>query len=124
MATIQSDMRFALLHLASSSSSSSLSSSSVVSPTSVIRSLGPNLIRPRAAMARRALMTSFGLRAFSTGAGNDAVVKVSEKPAICTADEIHYVSVPNSDWRLALWRYHPLPKVRDLQHTRRLQRFV
>lgn len=117
MATIQSDMRFALLYVASS-----LSSSSVVSPTSVIRSLGPNLIRSRAAMARRVLMTSFGLRAFSTGAGNDAVFKVGEKPAICTADELHYVSVPNSDWRLALWRYHPPPKVRNLHHTHRLLR--
>lgn len=25
----------------------------------------------------------------------------------CTADELHYVSVSNSDWHLALWRYLP-----------------
>lgn len=31
--------------------------------------------------------------------------------SICTADELHYVSVPNSDWNLALWRYLPSPKV-------------
>lgn len=30
---------------------------------------------------------------------------------ICTADELHYVPVPNSDWRVALWRYLPSPKV-------------
>lgn len=30
---------------------------------------------------------------------------------IFTADELHYVSVPNSDWRLALWRYLPSSKV-------------
>lgn len=124
MATIQSDMRFAILHLAaaaayssssSSSSPSSLSSSMAVSPTSsVVRSLGPNLIRSRAAVARRARLASFGLRAFSNSddaLGNSAVVKVADKPAVCTADELHYVKVPNSDWRLALWRYRPPPKV-------------
>lgn len=37
--------------------------------------------------------------------------KVLNKPPICTADELHYVSVKNSDWRLALWRYHPSPQV-------------
>lgn len=34
--------------------------------------------------------------------------------SICTADELHYVSVPNSDWNLALWRYLPSPKVHSL----------
>ncbi|XP_031404954.1 uncharacterized protein LOC116213940 [Punica granatum] len=36
-------------------------------------------------------------------------VKTAEKPPICTADEIHYVPVSNSDWKLALWRYTPPP---------------
>lgn len=31
--------------------------------------------------------------------------------SICTADELHRVTVPNSDWKLALWRYLPSPKV-------------
>ncbi|GAB2223818.1 hypothetical protein Droror1_Dr00004560 [Drosera rotundifolia] len=35
------------------------------------------------------------------------VVGVSEKPATCTADELHYVSIPDSGWSLALWRYLP-----------------
>ncbi|XP_034711778.1 uncharacterized protein LOC117933432 isoform X2 [Vitis riparia] len=48
-------------------------------------------------------------RAFSTGAG-DVVEKIQEKPSICTADELHYVSMSNSDWRLALWRYAPSPQ--------------
>ncbi|KAI5441600.1 hypothetical protein KIW84_010893, partial [Lathyrus oleraceus] len=30
--------------------------------------------------------------------------------SICTADELHRVTVPNSDWKLALWRYLPSPK--------------
>jgi hypothetical protein len=30
-----------------------------------------------------------------------------DKPEMCTADELHYVSVPGTDWRLALWRYLP-----------------
>ncbi|KAG5586521.1 hypothetical protein H5410_046955 [Solanum commersonii] len=33
--------------------------------------------------------------------------KVSNKPSICTADELHYVSLSTCDWRLALWRYLP-----------------
>ncbi|CAK9136932.1 unnamed protein product [Ilex paraguariensis] len=36
--------------------------------------------------------------------------KNANKPSICTADELHYVSVHNSDWRLALWRYKGSPK--------------
>ncbi|XP_023746316.1 uncharacterized protein LOC111894474 isoform X1 [Lactuca sativa] len=42
--------------------------------------------------------------------------KVSNKPPICTADELHYVSVNNSDWRLALWRYHPSPQAKSRKH--------
>ncbi|KAI3763813.1 hypothetical protein L2E82_13810 [Cichorium intybus] len=42
--------------------------------------------------------------------------KVSNKPPICTADELHYVSVKNSDWRLALWRYHPSPQAKPRKH--------
>lgn len=38
-------------------------------------------------------------------------VKLPTKPPLCTADELHYVTVPNSDWRLALWRYFPSPQV-------------
>ena len=49
-------------------------------------------------------------KAFSNGAG-DVVEKFQEKPSICTADEVHYVSVSKSDWRLALWRYTPSPEV-------------
>lgn len=31
----------------------------------------------------------------------------SDKPEVCTADELHYVSVPGTAWQLALWRYPP-----------------
>jgi len=37
--------------------------------------------------------------------------RIDKKPAICTADEQHYVPVPNSNWTLALWRYLPSPQV-------------
>ena len=30
-----------------------------------------------------------------------------KKASICVGDELHYVSVLNSNWRLALWRYLP-----------------
>ncbi|KAB5544789.1 hypothetical protein DKX38_012901 [Salix brachista] len=58
---------------------------------------------------------SFRVRAFST-VSTEPVVKVPDKPRICTADELHYVSVPNSDWRLALWRYHPSPQAPPRNH--------
>ncbi|MED6132307.1 hypothetical protein PIB30_017741 [Stylosanthes scabra] len=66
---------------------------------------------------------SFRLRAFTNGGAGDssspaaaAAVKLPEKPSICTADELHYVSVSNSDWRLALWRYHPSPQAPRRNH--------
>ncbi|KAK2984221.1 hypothetical protein RJ640_013450 [Escallonia rubra] len=41
---------------------------------------------------------------------------VADKPSICTADELHYVPVRDSDWRLALWRYRPSPKAPQRNH--------
>lgn len=38
-------------------------------------------------------------------------LKAEKKPEICTADELHFVNVSNSEWKLALWRYLPSPKV-------------
>lgn len=46
----------------------------------------------------------------------NAVKRVAEKPPVCTADELHYVSIHNSDWRLALWRYKPPPKAPPRNH--------
>lgn len=55
------------------------------------------------------------LRAFSTNDGGDTTFhKVSNKQSLCTADELHYVSVNNSDWKLSLWRYIPPPQVQFL----------
>lgn len=53
--------------------------------------------------------TLFRPRCFSSSS-----VKLPTKPPLCTADELHYVSVPNSDWRLALWRYLPPPQVFEI----------
>ncbi|XP_047181260.1 uncharacterized protein LOC124847746 [Vigna umbellata] len=50
----------------------------------------------------------FRLRAFSTA--------VTDKPSVCTADELHYVSLSNSDWKLALWRYNPSPLAPPRNH--------
>ncbi|XP_050224521.1 uncharacterized protein LOC126674165 isoform X1 [Mercurialis annua] len=65
--------------------------------------------------------SSFRLRAFSSSSSTDSTqqqpsVKLPEKPPICTADELHYVSVPNSDWRLALWRYFPSSQAPPRNH--------
>ncbi|KAK6931545.1 hypothetical protein RJ641_003338 [Dillenia turbinata] len=70
---------------------------------------------------RRPALTSSVLRvsAFSNAStASDGVVgeKVVNKPSICTADELHYVKVPNSDWKLALWRYLPSPKAPTRNH--------
>ncbi|XVF84748.1 hypothetical protein PTKIN_Ptkin17bG0063700 [Pterospermum kingtungense] len=59
-------------------------------------------------------MASLGPLPFPRAFSNDATV--SEKPSICTADELHYVSPPNSNWRLALWRYHPPPQAPPRNH--------
>ncbi|TVT99367.1 hypothetical protein EJB05_55255, partial [Eragrostis curvula] len=40
----------------------------------------------------------------------------AEKPAICTADELHYAPVPGTEWRLALWRYRPPPEAPKRNH--------
>ncbi|WCJ24466.1 hypothetical protein M5689_006425 [Euphorbia peplus] len=82
--------------------------------------INPNLIFSRRLSCRlrsnfsslRSLSSSFRIRAFST----DDSLKLPDKPPICSADELHYVSVPNSDWRLALWRYHPSEKAPARNH--------
>ncbi|MBA0873177.1 hypothetical protein Goshw_028575 [Gossypium schwendimanii] len=93
---MQSDIRTAL-HVAFSSVGS-------LSPfRRSTLSLPPRCLRPAA---------SLGLlsRPFSTAAS------LPDKPSICTADELHYVSLPNSYWRLALWRYHPPPQATPRNH--------
>ncbi|KAJ6324412.1 hypothetical protein OIU76_011669 [Salix suchowensis] len=91
--------------------------------------VNPNLILSRAtassarlsfspllsSYSRISTPTSFLARAFSSEP-TEPVVKVPEKPPICTADELHYVSVSNSDWRPALWRYHPSPQAPPRNH--------
>ncbi|CAN8293376.1 unnamed protein product [Cochlearia groenlandica] len=59
----------------------------------------------------RLLTPPFRPRAFSSSS-----VKLPTKPPLCTADELHYVSVPNSDWRLSLWRYLPSPQAPTRNH--------
>ncbi|KAJ7943102.1 Alpha/beta hydrolase family protein [Quillaja saponaria] len=110
MATIQSDILSAF-HIASST----------------FRSYSPYLILSRASSRRVVPLwswsssttvvptTSLRLRAFSSDSC-EAIIKVRDKPSICTADELHYVSVPNSDWRLALWRYRPPPEAPPRNH--------
>ncbi|XWS50771.1 hypothetical protein CRYUN_Cryun12cG0116300 [Craigia yunnanensis] len=39
-----------------------------------------------------------------------------KKPNICTADELHYVKVEKSEWRVALWRYLPSPVAPSRNH--------
>ncbi|KAH1091517.1 hypothetical protein J1N35_018774 [Gossypium stocksii] len=39
-----------------------------------------------------------------------------KKPNICTADELHYVHVDKSEWKVALWRYLPSPQAPTRNH--------
>ncbi|XP_070027522.1 uncharacterized protein [Nicotiana sylvestris] len=71
---------------------------------------------------RWAIHAPAGLPSFSAGEPVAAVVsppqmlrpraggKTSPKPSVCTADELHYVPLPNNEWKLALWRYLPSPQ--------------
>ncbi|KAG4149156.1 hypothetical protein ERO13_D05G324400v2 [Gossypium hirsutum] len=72
----------------------------------------PRRFRPRPPSLHSHSSTS--LRPLPRAFSNDPAV--TEKPSICTADELHYVPLPNSDWRLALWRYHPPPQALPRNH--------
>ncbi|KAL2603137.1 hypothetical protein R1flu_003930 [Riccia fluitans] len=47
---------------------------------------------------------------------SEGIQDAMAKPEICTADELHYVAVPGTNWKLALWRYHPPPKAPKRNH--------
>ncbi|MBA0746643.1 hypothetical protein Gogos_009145 [Gossypium gossypioides] len=72
----------------------------------------PRRFRPRPPSLHSHSSTS--LRPLPRAFSNDPAV--TEKPSICTADELHYVPLPNSDWRLALWRYRPPPQAPPRNH--------
>ncbi|KAG8382820.1 hypothetical protein BUALT_Bualt05G0117400 [Buddleja alternifolia] len=75
------------------------------------------LLFPRAAAFRRLSVQNVKLRAFSIGETQSAEIeKLPNKPPICTADELHYVTVNNSAWKLALWRYNPSPQAPPRNH--------
>ncbi|XP_075507074.1 uncharacterized protein LOC142543602 [Primulina tabacum] len=75
----------------------------------------------RPATFRHLVVDDFKIRAFSTDETEphiaaEAAKKLPDKPPICTADELHYVSVDNSEWSLALWRYNPSPEAPRRKH--------
>ncbi|XP_073004156.1 uncharacterized protein [Typha latifolia] len=55
-------------------------------------------------------------RPLSASPGAASVMKEENKPALCTADELHYAPVPGTEWRLALWRYTPSPEAPKRNH--------
>ncbi|WOK92469.1 hypothetical protein Cni_G01160 [Canna indica] len=75
----------------------------------------PVLLRPtvalRAGSSPRPLSVSVDALSAARGA-----IQESEKPEICTADELHYAPVPGTEWRLALWRYRPPPEAPKRNH--------
>ncbi|KAL0924541.1 hypothetical protein M5K25_005379 [Dendrobium thyrsiflorum] len=54
--------------------------------------------------------------AIGGGAGALSSVEKRKKPEICTADELHYVPVPGTDWKIALWRYLPSTEAPKRNH--------
>lgn len=74
--------------------------------------IGRSVIQIASAFHQISYRVGVGVRFFSTVKISDE--KVSNKPPICTADELHYVSLNTCDWRLALWRYVPPPQVKFL----------
>ncbi|KAL6566369.1 hypothetical protein OROGR_001984 [Orobanche gracilis] len=75
------------------------------------------LLLPHAASFRRLTVNAAKVGAFSTNETQSSdAEKLPSKPSICTADELHYVTVNNSDWRLALWRYNPSPQAPRRNH--------
>ncbi|GER32798.1 hypothetical protein STAS_08891 [Striga asiatica] len=74
-------------------------------------------ILSRAVSFRPLTLGAASVRAFSTNEAQPTdVQKLPSKPSICTADELHYVTVDNSNWRLALWRYTPPPQAPQRNH--------
>ncbi|MFS8021950.1 hypothetical protein Hanom_Chr16g01433531 [Helianthus anomalus] len=85
------------------------------SPSTAFRHLIRHLSVRRPPLPSLRFTSAVTVRAFSSDETNTGIPingeKVVNKPPICTADELHYVSVKNSDWRLALWRYCASPQV-------------
>ncbi|CAL9031628.1 unnamed protein product [Prunus brigantina] len=55
-------------------------------------------------------------RTASNGVALDLKKRKDPRLSICTADELHYASVPKSEWSLALWRYLPSSKAEPRNH--------
>lgn len=71
---------------------------------------GQGHLEPSWVLRRRNVVAVKSVKAFYGGAYG---LNDNKTGLICTADELHYVSVPNSDWKLALWRYPPSLRVRS-----------
>ncbi|KAJ0985764.1 hypothetical protein J5N97_004120 [Dioscorea zingiberensis] len=85
----------------------------------------PNPIPHRFSGRGRPLTTSYPLMVHSSSSSPNRIpgmleyssdLKEVKKPAVCTADELHYVTVPGTEWRIALWRYLPSPQAPSRNH--------
>lgn len=70
------------------------------------------------ATVRSPRLATATVKSFSSSGDGGAAAEevVQDKPAVCTADELHYVSFSESDWRPALWRYTPPPQAPPRNH--------
>ncbi|KAK3015859.1 hypothetical protein RJ639_005799 [Escallonia herrerae] len=99
MAVFQSDLRSAIHMAAAFCYLNPLGPDSRPDPRPSLRPPPPSSKSPQWRLA--------AVRPSNAGTENRTA---ATKPSICTADELHYVSVRDSNWRLALWRYRPSPK--------------
>ncbi|PSR91130.1 Lamin-L(III) like [Actinidia chinensis var. chinensis] len=106
MVLIQSEMRSAL---------QIATTFAYLRPNHVLVSRGVAAFRPPL-LPPRLTAAKMKVRAFSTSEREMEESAVSKKPSVCTADELHYVSVSNSDWKVALWRYNPPPQAPPRNH--------
>ncbi|MQM06119.1 hypothetical protein Taro_038940 [Colocasia esculenta] len=70
---------------------------------------------PRPCAAAPSSSSSSPVRAVSVSE-RGAAKQEGSKPPGCTADELHYVAVPGTEWRIALWRYTPCPEAPSRNH--------
>ncbi|WVZ69205.1 hypothetical protein U9M48_018028 [Paspalum notatum var. saurae] len=103
-------------HLSSSPSSRASPCAPPPAPTPRLRAFASSLASPppppsspKGAVASASAAAAAAAAACEQGAA-------TAKPAICTADELHYAPVPGTEWRLALWRYRPPPEAPKRNH--------
>ncbi|WVZ69207.1 hypothetical protein U9M48_018029 [Paspalum notatum var. saurae] len=104
-------------HLSSSPSSRASPCAPPPAPTPRLRAFASSLASPPPPPSSpKGAVASASAAAAAAAAAACEQGAATAKPAICTADELHYAPVPGTEWRLALWRYRPPPEAPKRNH--------